>query len=327
MAKKLVSGLVLMFFCFLVSGITYKQANADVQKVTVVADKATASVAVTINDAALEGKEVSVVCYDPQWNGTYSDWTKNSGNIVYLGQVKVSGVTSIKFQLNAKVLSGNYSLVTGSGNGRNVTMFTFDQATVPVITTTAAPVITAQKLTVPTSVKAAQSGATKVKVSWNSVSGATGYSVYRSLKADTGYMKLGDTAVNSYVDKKAAAGKTYFYKVTANGASAAVTSDQSAYAKASTMKAPAAKLKAAKKKINVSWKKIGGVKGYKVYISNKKNGKYKLKVTVKGAAKVKATIKKLKKGKTYFVKVCAYKKIDGKAVSGKFSAVKSVKVK
>ena len=42
---------------------------------------------------------------------------------------------------------------------------------------------------------------------------------------------------------------------------------------------------------------------------------------------MKKTISKLKSKKTYYVKVCAVKKVKGKNFTGKWSGVKSVKVK
>ena len=50
-------------------------------------------------------------------------------------------------------------------------------------------------------------------------------------------------------------------------------------------------------------------------------------VTVKKGSTVKATIKKLSKGKKYYFKVRAYKTVNGKKIYGAYSSVKSVKVK
>lgn len=94
----------------------------------------------------------------------------------------------------------------------------------------------------------------------------------------------------------------------------------------STLKAPKIKTKVKGNKVTVSWKKIKGAKGYKVYVSNKKKGKYKVKATIKKAKKTKCTIK-LKKGKKYFIKVCAYKKVQKKTVCGKYSNIKKVNIK
>lgn len=77
--------------------------------------------------------------------------------------------------------------------------------------------------------------------------------------------------------------------------------------------------------ITISWKPDKNVKGYKIYYSKKKNGKYKqLKVITKGD--INKYTKSIKKG-TYYVKMCAYADIGGKTVYGKDTDVKMVKVK
>ena len=89
------------------------------------------------------------------------------------------------------------------------------------------------------------------------------------------------------------------------------------------------KVKSAKKKtMQVQWKKSSGITGYQVQIAlNKKFKKGKKTYTVKKAATTKTTIKKLKSKKKYFVRVRAYKTLDGKKYYGSWSKVKSVKVK
>mgnify|MGYP000629946152 CR=1 FL=1 len=49
--------------------------------------------------------------------------------------------------------------------------------------------------------------------------------------------------------------------------------------------------------------------------------------TLKKAGKVIYVNKKLKKGKTYYYKVRAYKVVSGKKVYGKFSTIKKIKFK
>ncbi len=84
------------------------------------------------------------------------------------------------------------------------------------------------------------------------------------------------------------------------------------------------KAKGKKKKAQVSWKSLGSGYTYEVYKSTKLNGKYK---KAKTTTSKKAVIKKLKSKKTYYVKVRAYKKVNGKKVYTKFSEIKSVKAK
>ena len=77
-------------------------------------------------------------------------------------------------------------------------------------------------------------------------------------------------------------------------------------------------------KVKVTWKKVPNSMGYQIqYATNKKFKKAKKK-TVKYTF---VTLKKLKKKKTYFIRIQAYKIADGKKVYGKWSSVKKVKIK
>lgn len=89
------------------------------------------------------------------------------------------------------------------------------------------------------------------------------------------------------------------------------------------LNAPASvKVTAKKKSFTVTWKKVSGAKGYQVQYSLTKNFK---KATVKNVTKTKLTVKKLKSGKKYYVRVKAAAS-DKKLNSG-WSAAKTVKVK
>ena len=88
------------------------------------------------------------------------------------------------------------------------------------------------------------------------------------------------------------------------------------------------KVKAAKKAISVTWKKVGGVKGYQIQLAtDKKFKKNKKTVTVKKQKTTKTTVKKLKAKKKYYVRVRTYKIVNGKKVYSSWSKVKSVKTK
>lgn len=99
--------------------------------------------------------------------------------------------------------------------------------------------------------------------------------------------------------------------------------DQVAVAKVKSVK-----VSGSSKKIKVSWKKISGVSGYQIQYSTSKKFKKSKTVSVKKAKTVKTTIKKgLKKGKKYYVRVRAYKTVNGKKKTGNWSVTKTVKVK
>lgn len=80
-----------------------------------------------------------------------------------------------------------------------------------------------------------------------------------------------------------------------------------------------------KKKIKITVKKSSKqVSGYEVILSTKKNFKNAKKITTKENV---ITVKKLKAGKKYFVKVRAFKKVGNKKIYGNYSTVKKVIVK
>lgn len=80
-----------------------------------------------------------------------------------------------------------------------------------------------------------------------------------------------------------------------------------------------------KKKVKIIVKKTSEkINGYEVILSTKKNFKKAKKVTTKKNA---VTVKKLKAGKKYFVKVRAFKKVGNKKIYGNYSTVKKVIVK
>jgi len=184
------------------------------------------------------------------------------------------------------------------------------------------------KLAVPGKVKAVQSGAAKVKVSWSKSPKAVKYNVYRSTKAKSGYRKIKTVTSSSYTDRKVTAGKTYYYKVQAVASSGAYNSADSAAVKASLLKVPSIKVKSAKKgRVDISWKKISGASGYEIYVSADKSKGYKKKAVVKKQKTVKTSVKGLKSKKKYYVKIRAYRTVDKKKVYGSYSKIKGITIK
>lgn len=81
------------------------------------------------------------------------------------------------------------------------------------------------------------------------------------------------------------------------------------------------------KNLKVSWKKDKTVSGYQIQYSTSKSFKSNTKTVTVSKSNTSKTIKTSQSGKTYYVRVRAYKTIDGKKVYGSWSKVKSVKVK
>ncbi len=167
-----------------------------------------------------------------------------------------------------------------------------------------------------------------IKLTWSKVSGATGYRVYQYDSKMKSYKLL--TSIkgkNTYTVKNLKSGTSYKFAVKAY----TKLSDGSVYwgtsVKAEFGTKPAKVSLTAKtgtKSATLTWSKLSGISGYQVYCATSKNGDYKkLKSTT--ALSYKKT--GLTKGKTYYFKVRAYKKVSGKTVYGVFSDIKSVKVK
>lgn len=146
--------------------------------------------------------------------------------------------------------------------------------------------------------------------------------------------KSSNTKVIKVVKGKAQIVKTGTAKITIT---AAATANYNAAAKTITIKVNG--LKQAKiskvenkksKQLKVTWKKDSNAAGYKVmYSTDKKfkNKKVTKTITIKKNKTTSYTIKKLKKGKKYYVKVCSYVKVGKKQVLGKYSKVKNIKIK
>ncbi len=80
-----------------------------------------------------------------------------------------------------------------------------------------------------------------------------------------------------------------------------------------------------KHKITAKWKKVLGCDGYQVQFSRKKNFKSGVTTkTVKGQKKTSCT-GKFKKGKKYYIRVRAYKIVDGERYYSSWSSKKSIK--
>ncbi len=92
------------------------------------------------------------------------------------------------------------------------------------------------------------------------------------------------------------------------------------------VKTPVVKVKATKKSVKITWNKIPNVKGYEIFRTDKKKGKYK-KIKNVASKKTVYVNNKLKK-KKYYYKVRAFVKDEnGKKIYSGWSKVKAVTVK
>lgn len=82
------------------------------------------------------------------------------------------------------------------------------------------------------------------------------------------------------------------------------------------------------KKLKLTWKRNTTASGYQIQLAlNKKFTKGIRNVNVSKNSTTSKTVGKLKKGKWYYVRIRAYKKVGGKKYYGKYSTIKKIRVK
>lgn len=171
------------------------------------------------------------------------------------------------------------------------------------------------------------------KLSWNKVTGSSGYEVLRAT-SKTGTYKSVKTITSgstvSYTDKSLATGTTYYYKVRAYRTvdkKKVYSSYSSVVSAKPVLKTPSVKLTSGSKKATIKWEKISGASGYEVYRATSKSGKYSKLKTITKNSTVSYVNSSLTKNKTYYYKVRAYRTVNGKKIYSSYSVSKSVKVK
>lgn len=82
-----------------------------------------------------------------------------------------------------------------------------------------------------------------------------------------------------------------------------------------------------KKQLTVKWKKDSSVQGYEVQYSTSKKFKNDKIKKIAGKSKTGVTLKKLKSGKTYYVRMRSYKVSDGRKLYSAWSSKKKVRIR
>lgn len=243
----------------------------------------------------------------PQTNAENLKWSSNKSSVASVGSA--TGLITVKASGKAVITVTNKEDTT-------------DKASFTLYVECASP----------TGLKAASTGkpaegakAGNIKISWSKVTGATGYEIYRSTSKSGTYSLLGTSSSASYTDKTASVNQYFYYKVKATNGYAYCTSPlSSSTTRGIILKAPTVTVKRISKKYaRLTWKKNTKATGYEIYRSTKKNSGYKKIATLTSKSKVSYTDKTVKKNKTYYYRVKAYRTLDKKT----FYGVKSVRVK
>ena len=186
-----------------------------------------------------------------------------------------------------------------------------------------------------TTISKVENKATGVKLTWKKVSDATGYVVYRKNSGSKSWKKIKivkGASKTTYTDStvKSKHGTVYSYRIesykSVNGQTAKAVSKEK---KILRLTAPT-KLKIANqkgRKLSVTWKKQKKISGYQIQYSTGKTFAKGTKMTSIVKSSDKAVIKKLKKGKTYYVRIRSYQKSGSKKTYSAWSSYTKVKIK
>ena len=128
----------------------------------------------------------------------------------------------------------------------------------------------------PTGLVAEAYGTSTVYLSWNAVSGASAYNIYRStVPGGEGNLPYQTNVSNpSYSDSAVTAGTTYYYRVTAvgNSSEGGLSNEVSATSGANQLPAPVLKARAGATSVNLTWSAVVGATSYNLYRSIGANG-------------------------------------------------------
>ena len=178
----------------------------------------------------------------------------------------------------------------------------------------------------PANVKAVATSNTYARVSWDAVSGASGYEVYRSSYESGTYTLLGSVTETSRSCGNLTSGKMWYFKVRAY-----VVIDGTKYfgdfsspiSIVTPLKAPSGVRAQATSNTyaRVYWEEVPGATWYEVYRSTSLNGTYTLLGEVNDLSR---SCGNLTSGKKYYFKVRAYSAVRGMRYYGDFSSPVSV---
>lgn len=164
---------------------------------------------------------------------------------------------------------------------------------------------------------------TSVTVKWKKSAGAVGYKVYKSASVNGKYSKVKTVTGTSAKISGLKAGTKYYFKVVAFGKKdGSYVSEMSNvfHSGTSPNKVTLKKVTKSGSKLNIKWGKVT-CSGYEIQYSTDKKMKKNVKtVKIKSSSTTTKTIKNIKKGSTYYVRVRAVLNLPTKTYRGKYSS-------
>lgn len=164
-----------------------------------------------------------------------------------------------------------------------------------------------------------------IELKWDKVDGANGYKIYRKLPSDKNYKELitlyGQT--DKYTDQTVTCGTNYQYIIKSfryeNGKTYTSGNNSAVSCKAVP---PVVKVKVAStgyNSLNVSWEKVNGATGYRIYFKKDNAKKWTTLATFENGSLTSCEHRKLTTGVNYTYTVRAYYKDGSKTIWGGFN--------
>lgn len=184
-------------------------------------------------------------------------------------------------------------------------------------------------ISAPSKVSAKRQTYNSIFIKWSKVAKASGYALYRSTSKNGTYTRIATIKSEKsleYIDKRCICGKTYYYKIRAYRTSGKKNDYGKETNWVATKTTPckvkyASGIQEGATTVTLRWGKTSGANGYEIYCSEKKNKEYKLVKTITNQKILKWKKTKLKDNKTYYFKIRAYVKINGKKIYGPYSSI------
>ena len=267
-------------------------------------------------------------------------WSAENGYVVYSGTVNVSDLlpgdlifwcATKENGRNGGYLNGRYHNIYHvdlyQGNGLAITVrqqrLCYGEITDVIIARPCGTKASGVRITA--------AGYNKVKVSWSNTVDAAGYQVYRSTSKNGKFTKVATVkGSNSYLDK-VSYGRKYYYKVrpywrNSNGGKKCYGRFSSVVSGSAKAVSPSIGVTVSAEKVKLTWNKVSGAEGYRIYQSTSANGSYKAIRTLK-ASSSSYTYSKQKKGKNYYYRIKSFRTYNKKKVYSEYSNVAAAKIK
>ena len=178
----------------------------------------------------------------------------------------------------------------------------------------------------------------KLKLSWKKVNGVSGYRVYyyntitkKYATLKTISSKKNSIEITDLAGKKLKPGTVYKFKIAAYKTVSGKKVFGEKAGLETVTKPDSIKIKSISRKTStkatVKWNVVNNGEGYAIYLSTSPKSGYKEVAAIRNKTKATYTISGLKKGKAYYIRISAYKKLNGKTWYGNYGTTKKINKK